>query len=317
MNLYMKQLVIILTFLLVCSQIFAQKIYWSDFTPEDKKKALDISSQFYSYIANSQTDNLLKNLSPNNIYIGEDSWIKTNDFADEIFSHKKDGDFNDLKMEGFIFEDFLNSYSENRVIKEVYKVFDNHSVVVSVTYMVQGKIKENLLILKRKRDGYWQITGLIGLLDAKKYRSTESDLSSKMKVEKVTSFGVKMPVPRNFIGPEIINDQTFFFFEGNSGRDAVFQIMTDQLTSKLYLYTYKFVEHNNQQFKMSNLVVRYVPAGILIEYEVVDPYGSKNKGITIGMEKNGQVILIQYYSFIDVYSKINKLVKYTFNHIKL
>ena len=67
---------------------------------------------------------------------------------------------------------------------------------------------------------------------------------------------------------------------------------------------------------MSYLFVRYIPTGILYEYEVVDPGGTKNKGITVGIEKGTKVILIQYYSFIDVYKQIKKQVDYSLANIK-
>lgn len=312
----MKQIIVILAFVLGGSSLTAQKIFWSDFTPEDKQKALEIGLQFYSYLSDMEKDSLSFLISKNKIYLGENAWIKSKDFVDEVLQNNRDDKFQDLKIQGFTFEDFLNNYLENSIIEQVYRCFDNHSVVASVTYLLNGKKKENLILLKRNTIGIWQITGHLGLLNTGKYESNQSDIQSMMKYEKVSSQEVRMPVPRDFKGPEIINNQTFFFFEGKSGRDAVFQVMTDQLTSKLHVFTYKFVEHSNQQFKMSNLIVRYVPAGVLIEYEVIDPYGSKNKGITIGIEKNGQVIIIQYYSFINVYSKISELIKYTFNHIR-
>ena len=108
-----------------------------------------------------------------------------------------------------------------------------------------------------------------------------------------------------------------FFYEGSSGRDAVFQIMTDQISGRIYFYTFKFVEHNNQQFKLSNLIVRYVPAGIMYEYEVIDSDGIKNKGITVGIENERKAVLIQFYAFMEVYKNMQKQIDYTLANIKL
>ena len=136
--------------------------------------------------------------------------------------------------------------------------------------------------------------------------------------ENISDIGILIPIPKEFDRSDNINGQTIYYYEGKSGRDAAFQIMMDDLKAKIYYYTYKFVEHNNQQFKMSNLVVKYIPAGIKYEYEVVDPSsGSSNKGITVGIERSGKVVLIQYYSFLNVYKRIKPKVDYTLSNIKL
>jgi hypothetical protein len=175
-------------------------------------------------------------------------------------------------------------------------------------------IQDYILVVRKKRDSTWEITGVEGILVLESFE--DSIDKNSFRIEKISREGIQIPIPKTFTKPQYINNQTLFYFEGKSGRDAVIQVMSDQLKAKIYYYTYKFVEHNNQQFKMSNLFVRYIPAGILYEYSVVDPDGKINKGITVGIEKGSKVILIQYYSFIDVYSKNKKQIDYTLSNIK-
>jgi hypothetical protein len=170
------------------------------------------------------------------------------------------------------------------------------------------------MVLRKRRDSKWEISGVEGIIPTDGFQSKIDN--SLFRTEKISGLGIQIPIPKTFTRPQAINNQTIFYYEGESGRDAAIQIMSDQLKAKIYYYTYKFVEHNNQQFKMSNLFVRYIPAGILYEYEVLDPEGKKNKGITVGFEKSGEVILIQYYSFIDVYNQIKKQVDYMLANIQ-
>jgi hypothetical protein len=208
----------------------------------------------------------------------------------------------------------LDNHVNNDLIERVYDVFDNHSVLVQLPGNGAGAFQDCILVIRKARDDSWIITGVEGLIDAENF-ALNVDKNS-YRVERIANEGIRIPIPKVFTQPDIINNQTIFYYEGLSGRDAAFQIMTDDLKAKDYYYTFKFVEHNNQQFKMSNLTVRYIPKGILYEYEVVDPGGSVNKGITVGIAKGGKIILIQYYSFLEVYQKMKDQVEYTLANIQ-
>ena len=294
--------------------LFGQKMFWSDMTPEDKEQALQISNQFFRYPENSNYDEIGHLLNDNEIFVGNGFWLGKKAFIDEIKSKGNPEQFSGLRSSAYTFDEFLNDHINNPLINRIFEVFDNHSILIHTGADNAGRILDCVMIIRKKRDSSWEITGVEGIISLED--SQASIDKSLFRVEKIPDGGIQIPIPKAFTKPQQINNQTIFYFEGKSGRDAVFQIMSDQLKAKIYYYTYKFVEHNNQQFKMSNLFVRYIPAGILYEYEVVDPEGLKNKGITVGIEKAGKVILIQYYSFIDVYQQIKKQVDYSLANIQ-
>jgi hypothetical protein len=280
---------------------------------EDKEQALQFSKQFFEYLENSKYDRVGRILSNKEIFVGNGLWLGTEAFIDEI---QRRGDFNgfsDLQSRAYTFDEFLNDHISNPLIMRVYEVFDNHSILIRYSDNSAGKMLDYIVIVRRRRDSSWEVSGVEGMLKLNNINTIDQNL---FRIERISGEGIQIPIPKTFTEPQEINHQTIFYLEGKSGRDAVFQIMSDQLKAKLYYYTYKFVEHNNQQFEMSNLFVQYIPAGISYEYEVIDPEGQKNKGITVGIEKNGKVILIQYYSFIDIYHKIRKQVDYTLANIQ-
>lgn len=307
-------LFIILATGIIVHPLFGQKMFWSDMTVEDKEHALQFSNQFFEYLENSKYNELGHLLNNKEIFVGDGLWLGQKAFIDEIQKRGDPEQFSGLNSSAYTFDEFLNNHNDNPLIKRIFEVFDNHSILIHVDANKAGRILDYIVTVRKKRDSNWEITGVEGMFSVNKH-NTSIDKSS-FRVEKIPGEGIQIPIPKTFTKPQQINNQTIFYFEGESGRDAVFQIMSDQLKAKIYYYTYKFVEHNNQQFKMSNLFVRYIPAGILYEYEVLDPEGQKNKGITVGIEKDGKVILIQYYSFIEVYKQIKNQVDYTLVNIQ-
>jgi hypothetical protein len=135
------------------------------------------------------------------------------------------------------------------------------------------------------------------------------------RIEKIPEAGIGLPVPEDFSKPERAEGQVIFSLRDKTERDAVFQVLVDELKAKVHYYTYKFVEFSNQQYDLSDLVVRYLPDGILFEYIVTDLAGVRNKGITLGMQNQGKMIIIQFYAFQDVYQKLEKQIMHVFNHI--
>ncbi len=294
----------------------AQKMFWNDMTADDKEYAIEIADKFKEYVHSANIEDLRKLIFEGIVYTGNGEWINHEDVYPELKKLSNSVDFSTSDSFAYTFDEFLDNHTNNILIGRCYDVFDNHSVLVVFNFEKDGKIEECLLSIRKKRNSTWKIHGIIGLL---------SNTNSRMNVdtnlfreEKISDIGISIPVPKEFDKSDHINGQTIYYYEGKSGRDAAIQVMTDDLKAKIYYYTYKFVEHNNQQFKMSNLVVKYVPAGIKYEYEVIDPStGTSNKGITVGMERAGKVVLIQYYSFLNVYKKIKSRVDYTLSNVNL
>jgi hypothetical protein len=289
-------------------------MFWSDITETDKQEALKIGKQFNSGFRKSDYVGIGKLLNNEDIFIGNGRWLNKHQFIEALEKNSNGLALSGTEASAYTFDEFLNNHINNDLIKKTYEIFDNHSVLVNLVDQDPGT-SDVLLVIRKTRVSSWEIKGVIGIISKGNF-SLEIDKGS-FRIESIAAEGIRIPIPEVFTKPDIINNQTIFYFEGKSGRDAVFQVMSDQLKAKIYYYTYKFVEHNNQQFKMSNLVVRYIPLGILYEYEVLDPEGVTNKGITVGIQKGGKVILVQYYSFIDVYEKLKDQVNYTFFNITL
>jgi hypothetical protein len=49
---------------------------------------------------------------------------------------------------------------------------------------------------------------------------------------------------------------------------------------------------------------------------VTDPYGTKNKGITMGMKSNDKMVVIQFYAFFDVFTERQQKILQVFNNIR-
>lgn len=285
-------------------------------TLDDKDHAIKIADQFKEAVKSANFGNMEELLANDKIFIGKGLWIDHGEINSELENISEISEFSVSGTSAYTFDEFLDDHQNNILINKCYEVFDNHSVLVVFNFMKNGSIEDCLLSIKKNRNSTWAIEGIIGLFsEVNSIVNVNSDLFTE---EKISDIGIIIPVPKEFNKSDYINGQTIFYYEGKSGRDAAFQIMSDELKAKIYYYTYKFVEHNNQQFKMSNLIVKYVPAGIKYEYEVIDPSsGTSNKGITVGIERSGKVVLIQYYSFLNVYNKIKYKVDYTLSSVKL
>jgi hypothetical protein len=299
----------------IVQPVLAQKMFWNDMTIDDKEHAIEIADQFREFVQSSDSKNLQKLISDDMIYTGNGQWVNYDDVNLELEKLSNSIDFSMSESYAYTFDEFLDNHTSNLLIGRCYDVFDNHSILVVFNFEKDGKIEDCLLSIKKNRNSTWEIQGVIGLFS--KTDSGKKDETDMFREERISDIGILIPVPLEFDKSDHINGQTIFYYEGKSGRDAAIQVMMDDLKAKIYYYTYKFVEHNNQQFRMSNLVVKYVPAGIKYEYEVIDPStGTSNKGITVGIERSGKVVLIQYYSFLNVYEDIKSRVDYTFSNIK-
>lgn len=295
--------------------LYGQKMFWNDMSDKDKQDAFSIGKQFISSYERSDFESIEKLLSDQDIFIGKGQWLKKGVFLKELEKTGMGMKITTQMESAYTFDEFLDIHQNNDLIGRTWEVFDNHSVLVHVEGSRNGQRINCIQIIQKGRNSSWSITGVVGVLPILDDKADSK--KNSFRIERITNAGIQLPVPKDFIGPEEIDNQIMFFYEGNSGRDAVYQVMIDQLSGKTYYYTFKFVEHNNQQFKMSNLTVRYIPAGIIYEYEVIDQGSVKNKGITIGIEKGNNVILIQYYAFYDVYLKMKEQIDYTIANIKL
>lgn len=294
--------------------LLAQKMFWSDMTPEDKDQAINIANKFIDYAGTVNLSGLEKLSAKDKIFIGNGHWVDFREIKPGFEGISNSIDFSISETYAYTFDEFLDDHVKNLLINQCYEVFDNHSILVMFNFKKDGNIEDCLLSIRKNRNSSWEIQGIIGLFSN---LGSGSDMDMDLFHEKkISNAGISISIPNEFDKSDNINGQTIFYYEGKSGRDAAIQIMMDDLKAKIYYYTYKFVEHNNQQFKMSNLIVKYIPAGIKYEYEVLDPSGVSNKGITVGIEKSGKVVLIQYYSFLEVYNKIKPKVDYALTHVK-
>jgi hypothetical protein len=304
--------------LLFCSiehPLIGQKMFWSDMKESDKQEAIGMSEQFIDNLYDSDINAISGLLYKKKIFVGYNRWINNQQFIAKLQNRNSKIDLRNSKITAYTFDEFLDGHIGNDLINRTYEVFDNHSILVTLVGNKEGQTHDCILVIRKERDSALKITAVEGIFNMSEFPVSIDE--NAHRIEKISGEGIQIPIPKEFTKPDNINNQTIFYFEGKSGRDAVIQVMSDQLKARIYYYTYKFVEHSNQQFKMSNLIVRYIPAGILYEYEVIDPGGTRNKGITVGMEKEGKAILIQFYALMEAYEGIREQVNYTMANIQL
>jgi hypothetical protein len=291
-------------------------IYWSDLSESDVEQSKKVAEDIIILIDQGRYENLLPYLSEKKIDFTGLHWINRDTLIDTLRAISKGKEFLNLELSGYRFDDFLQSYTENKIIEEVYRVFDNHSIIIHAIYQNRGEREDGLLVLRKMKD-QWKVFGLYGFGVPFHSLSEHSGSEYKYRKEDFPAAGMIIPVPSDFSEKQNQENQVNFLLTGETERDAVFQVMIDEPKQKMYFYTYKLVEFNNQHYDMSELTVRYLPYGILFEYIVVDPYGTKNKGITVGFENKGKSVIIQFYSFLDVFQKREGEIEWVFSNIEL
>ena len=304
----------IVVYLLFLSQSSAQKIYWSDITTEDRKEASAIIEKFSEYLKNSLYDSIPLLMHQGGVNLNGEYWLSEEELVRELGASLSDVTFVQQEIVGYTFEDFLDNYRESKVIKEIYNVFNNHSILFRLYYNSRGQLQPYYIILRENSSGEWRIYSLCRFPLSSEGNGIEVH---EMPLEYIPMAGISIPLPAGFEMHEKKENQVDYYMEGETERDAVLQVMVDDIQAKLHFYTYKFVEYNNQNYDLSDLTVSYLPYGILYEYEVRDSYGTRNKGITVGLENDNRIILIQYYSFYDVYNEMEDRVDYIFRNLKV
>ncbi len=311
----MKKIWAIILILVVAQAVPAQKIFWSDLTREDVLQAVETGQIFFSDLQMGKRDSLKYFISEDSIYVGAHRWIDRDLFLDMATERAEKISFQNMQLTGYRFDDFLDNYDQNEILEKVYPVFDNHSVLILMNYQFNRSMEQALLVLK-KNDSQWTISGFHGLGLYPENTSVQELSRHEFRMEKIGEAGIVIPIPIDFSDADRLEDQVNFYLPGETERDAVIQVLIDELKAKVYYYIYKFVEFSNQQYELSDLVVRYLPFGILFEYTVMDSNGSKNKGITVGLESENKMVVIQLYAFYDVFQRREEEFLKVFNYLE-
>lgn len=292
----------------------AQKIFWSDLTREDVQEAIEESRLFFNYLENRRIEAVANYIIEDSVYVGAGSWFTRDLFMDMIKERVEEIALQNIQLTGYRFDDFLEQYDHNEILDKVYPVFDNHSVLIRLNYQYH-RIMEQVIMVMKKDNDHWYITGFHGFGLFPETPAEEDFSLKEYRMEKIAEAGIVLPVPSDFSEADRSDNQINFYLQGETDRDAVFQVLIDEIKAKVYYYTYKFVEFSNQQYELSDLIVKYLPFGILFEYTVTDSYGTKNKGITVGMKSNNKMVLIQFYAFYDIFQKRKGEIMPIFTHI--
>lgn len=309
--------IIFLILILPVKFSYAQKIFWSNITEQDKDEAGFVIQKFFSAIANGHFDSLNYLLKENYIYYGDNPGMEREKFIQKIRKNLSGKNPVVIHLNGFTFEDFLDSYQSNNLIRRVYPFFDNHSILVNCVYGINNQQSDVIFVLNQNSDNTWEISGISGF--GSSFIPVKDEISVKLsfRIEKVNEAGVNIELPDGFSTADVKENQVNYYLKGKTDRDAVIQVMHDQLKAKIYYYIYKFVEFTNQQYKISDLRVRYLPAGILFDYIAEDPYGNKNKALTMGIDNKGEAVVIQFYCLMDTYEKIRPEIEHLFRNVRI
>ncbi len=310
----MKKAWILFLLCVAVRTVSAQKIFWSDLTRQDVQQAVEESRSLFSKVEIGNREVLAKYPTEDSIYVGEQSWFSRDLFLDMLVERTQEISLQNIQLTGYRFDDFLEQYNQNEILEKVYPIFDNHSVLIRMSYQ-NNRIQERVIMVMIKKRDQWTITGFHGFGIFPETPPGEDFPMKKYRMEKIMEAGITFPVPADFSEADKSENQVNFYLEGETERDAVFQVLIDEFKAKVYYYTYKFVEFSNQQYELSELVVRYLPFGILFEYTVTDPYGTRNKGITVGLKSDNKMVVIQFYAFYDIFQLRKGEIMPVFDHI--
>ena len=295
----------------------AQRVYWSDLTTNDRNNAIELTKAFLSDLNEGKTDSLINMFCPGESYYAARNQMTAESLIELVTTISTGKKYDKIEYESYLFDDFLEDFTTSEMVGKIYPVFDNHSILVHAITEQSERREDALIILRNCNNKGFKIISIEFVGIPVELNLPDSESAASCREEKVRDAGISFCIPEDFSGPEELPGQVNFSLSGETERDAVWQVMIDTNSARIHYYTYKFVEHMNLQYKLSGLIASYVPEGIKFEYEVIDPYGTSNKGITIGISARGKNIILQYYAFLDIFERDQKLVEHTIESIKM
>ena len=305
---------------IVYSQVsISQFEKWSQLDTADKNEVLEISKTIIESLNENNFAKCASYLDPNELCLNGGLWSPTETFIDMFNSLIKDKEFFDSTKSSYIFDDFQNKVELQSIPRNVFRVFDNSDIIVTGKYHVpKDKAEYDFYLIFENNNDKW-IVSTVYLSDVKLIDKTSASEYNNHRKEILDSLGLTLMVPKNFSKLIMLDSFPSFILPGVSQRDAIIQIITTDLKAPYDFMTKKYVELVVlKNFSNPYYTISYLPNGIKFDYSLVNSEdGINNKGITIGLEKNGKLILIQFYSYETTYNEIWKEIDLMLRNIQI
>jgi len=297
-----KILVIILS--LLSFNIYPQMQEFSPFEDDDKIEVLNKSIEFIKMINEEKFDDIESYLTQKETNIQGDIWLQNPEFIKMFGSLVKGKSFETENMEVYNFDDIINSPLKLFVSNNLYRVFSDINVLIRGNYTDRENSTFDYSLVFGKFNSSWKITS-IHLSDVNLIIKNSPNILDEFRIENITNMNISFPVP-NYFSDRIIEDKMVsFILEGETPRDAIIQVVSGELKAPIEVMTYKWADYIAfSRYNTHSVRTKLHPLGTIIEYVLEDENGDVNQGITIGIENNDSLIIMQIFSFKDIYHKI-------------
>ena len=283
---------------------FSQELALSPFNETEREEALEISYEIISILNDKTVDNLDKYLSGTETNINGQLWLKHNNFKGMLSSVIKHKTYFKDTLISYTFDEVINSEKKKEISEKLNRTFSSNNMLISGKYIdLKDSARYDFNLVLGKFNNYWKLTS-IHLSDVKLVMENSENLPNH-RIENLEEFGLEIPIPNKFSERKLENDMITFTLAGETPRDAAIQIFAGEKKAPIELFTYKWAEYIAlSKFSSSNFIAKLHPNGIIYEYFLIDQDGNENKGISVGLEKENKVIIIQYFSFSKTYDEI-------------
>jgi hypothetical protein len=200
----------------------------------------------------------------------------------------------DFEFDYYTIDDLEQAKEIKATAVELSRVFNNYAILAN------GIINNRKATIVLNLEGEVMKIYSITIWDVPLIMQNTQVIIPKDTIERLN---IAINIPKSFGEPT--SDENFINYvkAGETERDETIQIINNPKQAELSLVTYKWAEYVTSKYKRSDFDISYVPNGYIYRYEIVDENERVNKGITVGIEHNEQIIFIQYFGFKEAYNE--------------
>jgi len=272
----MRFLTYFLSIFVLSAQVSAQQVNFSLFTEEQRAKANEFALEVLNKIASNNFTDFDELSGDKETNLNNTVYLKNKDFVTIVktMAGNKQLALNTYKL--YSFDDILNSNKRTDVGNNLHNIFTNLNMLAEVNYSEQGKTYKMSLIIGSYETG-WKISG-IHFSNLKLNNDTTAE-NENYRTEPIENCNFELQLPNYFERKENNKGMANFVFAAQTERDAIIQVMCNELSASADYLSYKWVERlTTQKYKTDRVIVRLFPLGLAFEYTITDPTGNASKG---------------------------------------
>lgn len=269
----------------------AQDIQLSALEPNLVLSCDDLVEDFIE--AYNQGDEIKSYLTPGEANFGGKVWMPIDGFVG-FLSQLVPKPVNSYDLKYYTIDDVDMNEDLKEIAIKLSRVFNNYSV------LAHGEINgREASIVLNQQGGEMKIYS-ITIWDIPLMMNNVSEVSPKDTIKRLN---IALDIPDSFIKDSVQQNNFISYVKsGETERDETIQIINNPKQAPLNIITYKWAEYVTSPYRRSDFDISYLPNGYIYQYEVIDDNDRVNKGITVGIEHEGQIIFIQYFGFKDAYN---------------